>query len=195
MKKFKKFIFEKKHRIVSIYSGRFQPFHPGHYESYSELVKEFGKDNVYIGTSNSTDNDKSPFNFKEKKKIIITMFPDIPKDNIVQVKNPYSPKEITSKFSNDTSIVTGVGKKDADRLVKGKYFEIYKRGKATEPFRERGYVFVIPKNTKNLLDGKPFSGTKVRELLQGDIEEAFKKIYGKIEPKILKLFKGKYEKI
>ena len=54
---------------------------------------------------------------------------------------------------------------------------------------------MIPKNTKNFLDGKPFSGTKVRELLQGDIEEAFKKIYGKIEPKILKLFKGKYEKI
>src|SRR5210317_1095544 len=56
--------------IVVVYAGRFQPFHKGHYATYSHLVKKFGKNNVYIGTSNKTDNNKSPFNFKEKVMII-----------------------------------------------------------------------------------------------------------------------------
>jgi hypothetical protein len=47
------------------------------------------KDNVYIGTSNKTDNHKSPFNFKEKKEIMTTMF-GIPSNKIVEVKNPYN---------------------------------------------------------------------------------------------------------
>jgi malate/lactate dehydrogenase len=34
---------------VVVYSGRFQPFHKGHYATYEHLVKKFGKDNVYIG--------------------------------------------------------------------------------------------------------------------------------------------------
>ena len=59
---------------VVVYSGRFQPFHKGHYATYQHLVKKFGKDNVYIGTSDKTDNQKSPFNFKEKKTIMTKMF-------------------------------------------------------------------------------------------------------------------------
>ena len=50
---------------VVVYAGRFQPFHKGHYLTYMHLVKTFGKNNVYIGTSNKTDNIKSPF----KKKL------------------------------------------------------------------------------------------------------------------------------
>ena len=78
---------------VVVYAGRFQPFHKGHYATYSHLVKKFGKNNVYIGTSNKTDNNKSPFNFKEKVMIITKMF-GIPKNKIVQVKNPYVPTEV-----------------------------------------------------------------------------------------------------
>ena len=71
-------------RIIVVYGGRFQPFHSGHYATYSHLVKKFGKDNVYIGTSNVTDNEKSPFNFKEKKAIMTRMF-GVPSDKIVQI--------------------------------------------------------------------------------------------------------------
>jgi len=49
-----------KNKVV-VYSGRFQPFHKGHYATYDHLVKKFGKDSVYIGTSDVTDNKKSPF--------------------------------------------------------------------------------------------------------------------------------------
>ena len=86
--------------IVVVYAGRFQPFHKGHYATYSHLVKKFGKNNVYIGTSNKTDNKKSPFNFKEKVMIMNTMF-GVPKNQIVQVKNPYVPTEILKKFDKD----------------------------------------------------------------------------------------------
>ena len=99
--------------IVVVYAGRFQPFHKGHYATYSHLVKKFGKKNVYIGTSNKTDNKKSPFNFKEKVMIMNTMF-GVPKNQIVQVKKPYVPTEVLNKVDKDTTaFVTVVGKKDA----------------------------------------------------------------------------------
>ena len=59
---------------VVVYAGRFQPFHKGHNATYEHLVKQFGRDNVYIGTSNKTDNLKSPFKFNEKKMIMMKMF-------------------------------------------------------------------------------------------------------------------------
>ena len=85
-------------KVVVVYSGRFQPFHKGHYATYDNLVRKFGKDSVYIGTSNVTDSKKSPFNFKEKKAIMMQMF-GIPSSKIVNVKNPYRPEEITNAFA------------------------------------------------------------------------------------------------
>ena len=41
-------------KTIVVYSGRFQPFHRGHYASYKKLVSKFGADNVYISTSNDT---------------------------------------------------------------------------------------------------------------------------------------------
>lgn len=177
-------------KIICIYAGRFQPFHPGHKESYDNLVQEFGKDDVYIGTSDKVELPKSPMNFKEKKKIITTMFKDIPKDHIVQVKNPYNPVEVLEKFPEDTVFVTAVGKKDADRLGKGKYFDFYKRGSATLGYKEGGYIFIIPKNTRVNL-----SGTQVRETFSKatDKDEAFKSIYGKLDNGLAKLLGDKIQ--
>jgi len=38
-------------KTVVVYVGRFQPMHKGHAGTYQHLVKKFGKDNVYVGTS------------------------------------------------------------------------------------------------------------------------------------------------
>ena len=133
IKSFKQFINEKKKsekKKVVVYSGRFQPFHKNHFDTYKFLVDKFGEDNVFIGTSDKTDDKKSPFKFKEKHKIITSMFP-IPKDKVLQIKSPYGPKEILSKFPEDSIFVSAVGEKDADRLTKGKYFEDYSE-KASE---------------------------------------------------------------
>jgi len=80
-------------KTIVVYSGRFQPFHKGHYAAYQRLVSKFGADSVYIATSDKTDSGKSPFNFNDKKKIATTMF-GVPSSKFVQVKNPYAPVEI-----------------------------------------------------------------------------------------------------
>ena len=151
-------------KTVVIYVGRFQPFHKGHNGTYQHLIKKFGKDNVFIGTSNKTDNLKSPFNFKEKVKIMTTMF-GIPSSKIHQVKNPYQPTEILKKFDEGTTaFITVVGEKDKARLG-GKYFQPYK-GEPTEGYRDRGYVYASPSS------GGGISGTEVRNgLSNGSAEQ------------------------
>ena len=177
---------------VVVYAGRFQPFHKGHYATYQNLVKEFGKDNVYIGTSDKTDNIKSPFKFKEKKEIMMKMF-GISSNKIVQIKNPYAPTEIVSKFDKSTTaFITVVGEKDRYRL-KGKYFQPYHPDKIEKGYEEVGYVYVAPAQSN------PISGTDVRNWLSKGSEEerkdGFKKAYGKFDPKIFKLVSDRLYKI
>jgi nicotinamide mononucleotide adenylyltransferase len=129
-------------KVVVVYSGRFQPFHKGHYATYENLIRKFGKDSVYIGTSNVTDSKKSPFNFKEKKAIMMQMF-GIPSSKIVNVKNPYRPEEILNKFDSDTTgLIVVVGEKDQNRLS-GNYFTPYK-GKVEQGYLDKGYVYASP---------------------------------------------------
>jgi hypothetical protein len=177
---------------VVVYAGRFQPFHKGHYSTYQHLVKKFGKDNVYIGTSNKTDNIKSPFKFKEKKMIMMKMF-GIPSSKIVEIKNPYAPKEIIGKFDNKTTaFVTVVGEKDRYRL-KGKYFEPYHPDRIEKGYEDKGYVYVAPAQSN------PISGTDVRSWLSKGSEDqrksGFKKAYGKFDPKIFTLITTRLTKI
>ena len=165
-----------------VYAGRFQPFHKGHFATYQHLVKKFGKDKVYIGTSDKTDNVKSPFNFNEKKVIMAGMF-GIPINKIVQIKNPYAPVEILKNFDeNTTGFITVVGEKDAQRLS-GKYFTPYK-GTVDSGYSDKGYVYVSP-SLSNV------SGTDVRNWLgSGDIEDRkklFTKAYPKFNEKIFNL--------
>ena len=170
-------------KVVVVYSGRFQPFHKGHYATYDNLVRKFGKDSVYIGTSNVTDSKKSPFNFKEKKAIMTNMF-GIPSNKIVNIRNPYAPEEILNKYDEDTTgLIVVVGEKDEQRLG-GKYFTPYK-GKVTEPFLDRGYVYAAP------AESNPISGTDVRYWLSAgsaaDRKKNFTKAYPRFDDQIFKL--------
>jgi len=73
--------------LLVIYPGRFQPFHKGHYAVYEYLTGKFGRNNVYIATSNKTDNAKSPFTFAEKAYFM--QLTGVPADRIVQATQPY----------------------------------------------------------------------------------------------------------
>ena len=162
-------------KTVVIYAGRFQPFHKGHFDAYSRLCSKFGSSNVYIGTSNDTSGEKSPFNFNEKKKIATEMF-GIPSSHFIKVNNPYRPFEILKKFDGKTTqYIAAVGDKDADRL-QGKYFKPY-NGKAGYGYDEIGYVYPVPPE-KN-----PISGTDVRKGLGSSDNEKAKKFFLKAYPK------------
>ena len=170
-------------KTVVTYVGRFHPFHSGHNATYQHLVKKFGKDNVYIGTSDKVQLPKSPFTFKEKVQIMTTMF-GIPKNKIVKVKNPYAPKEILQSFPEETTgFITVVGEKDKNRLG-GKYFEPYK-GKVEKGFADAGYVYVAPSQARGI------SGTEVRKGMSDSDEKSrikfFKSVYPKFNQKIFDL--------
>lgn len=170
-------------KVIVVYSGRFQPFHKGHYATYDNLVRKFGKDSVYIGTSNVTDSKKSPFNFKEKKAIMMQMF-GIPSSKIVNIKNPYAPEEILKKYNSDTTgLIVVVGEKDENRLS-GKYFTPYK-GKVEQGYLDKGYVYASPATAN------PISGTDVRYWLSAgssdDRKKNFTKAYPKFDSQIFKL--------
>jgi hypothetical protein len=159
---------------IVVYGGRFQPFHKGHYAAYQNLVSEFGKANVYIGTSNDTSSDKSPFTFKEKKEIATKMF-GIPASKFVKVNNPYRPVEILSKYDGKiTQYIAAVGEKDASRLKSG-YFKPYK-GKAGYGYNEVGYYYTVP------AEANPISGTDVRKKLGSSNKEVAKKFFLKAYP-------------
>jgi hypothetical protein len=161
--------------LVVVYSGRFQPFHAGHYVSYLKLCQKFGKDNVYIATSNSTSGPKSPFDFKEKKEIATKMF-NVPSDKFIQVLNPYAPKEVLQGFDGKTTAyIAAVGEKDESRLS-GKYFKPYK-GKTGYGYDEIGYTYAVP------AESSPISGTDVRNWLGSGDDESKKKGFLKAYPK------------
>lgn len=180
--------------VVAIMVGRFQPFHAGHYSVYELLAKKFGKNNTYICTSNKTEPGRSPFNFREKQTIISTMF-GVPKNKIVQAKNPYVPKEILSKYSKtSTAYVTAFSTKDAGRLG-GKYFKPFPKDKdELLPYTERGYFIVAPEID---LGGKSLSGTAIRNFFtdvtnsEDDKKKEFKRLYRKFNPKIYDLIMSK----
>jgi hypothetical protein len=174
-------------RTIAIYPGRFQPYHAGHQVAYDALVQQFGKENVFIATSDKQDSITSPFSFKEKQEIISRMF-GIPAEQIVQVKNPYSPAEIVGNFPENTTVVFAVGEKDAERLG-GRYFQPYDPDEPTVGYKNAGYVWVAP--PPNLeINGREISGTQLRAVM-GDPEiterakkEIFTKVYGKFDQDI-----------
>ena len=186
---------QKKKRMVAVYAGRFQPFHAGHHSVYADMVRRFGKDNVYIATSNKVELPKSPFDFDKKQKIINRMF-DIPEDKIVSVKSPFAPKEVLEKFDPETTtFVTAFSKKDAGRLGAGKYYrQLPDNSKADdlETFKDKGYYYVAPVH-KLEIGGQNISGTQVRkmmgssELAPEQKKKVFERIYGKFDPEIFKM--------
>lgn len=186
------------------YIGRFNPPTINHYKTYQYLVKKYGKDNVYILTSNKTDKKRSPFDFEGRKKIWMGMF-GIPKDKIVQTKMPYIPKELfdTKKISGDTPFIAAVGEKDSTRL---KNFVDYE-GQVTsnkdltgwsEDVHERAkihaYYDVTPMMTTKF-DGDIISGTTVRNIFKSSDEdkkiELFKSLYNKYDKSIFNFIKDK----
>ena len=118
-------------RIVAIYGGRFQPAGSHHIKTYQYLVNKFGRNNVFIATSDVTG-DKSPFTFAEKKKILTAY--GVPSSKIVKTKSPYRADEIKKKLSIvDITI---------DRIPMQKiFFNIY--GKYKSASNKQGFVFNI----------------------------------------------------
>jgi len=184
---------------VIVYSGRFQPFGPHHYQVYKNLINKFGPENVYIATSNKVG-ENSPLNFNEKK-FIITKF-DIPENKIVMVKNPYSPSEVLTYFDeNETSLIVAVGEKDADRInYTGKrqdgslyYYTKYQDNIKLQPYSKRGYILIIPHVNINLPKYGELDSTALRNMISKSDPKTFKSIFGWFNSAAYNMMKTKFK--
>jgi len=180
-------------KVIAIYPGRYQPFGKHHAEVFKWVQNKFGKDNSYIATSDKVQLPKSPFSFKEKKKIINKYGIK----NVVQVKNPYQATEITKKFDPETTaVVFIVGGKEEGRLKPGKYFREWE-GKAEYGWGEHAYITESPVIKLSVPGHGDMSGTTIRKSLgnpnidDDERMDLFKGIFGHKDKGIYKLVTDK----
>ena len=143
--------------VVVVYPGRFQPFHLGHKEVFNSLQNKFGRDNVYIATSNKTDGAKSPFNFSDKT--IFMNAAGIPSDRIIEVSNPY---KLPDQFDpTNTVYVAVVGSPDKNRLNpdstkkdgSASYFKMFDSFEKAVTADQHGYVIIADERNKQITLG------------------------------------------
>lgn len=186
-----------KGNLIAVYPGRFQPMGLHHYESYKWLAKQFGEKNTYIATSDKMDPQKSPFNFEEKKKIMLKH--GISERQIVKITNPYSPLQFFDVAGLDpksTTIVYMVGEKDMGRL-RG-FRKLMKFNKTTyvpakdleEPYT---YYVYAPHISYSIPSFGEMSGTTIRKALSdrnaklSELKSRFKSIMGWFDASIFNL--------
>jgi SAM-dependent methyltransferase len=126
---FESYVAESATQLVVLYPGRFQPFHLGHKDVFTSLQNKFGRNNVYISTSNKVDPPRSPFNFSEKIQFMYAA--DIHSDRIIESSMPYSlPPQFDPK---NTILILAVGAPDYAELdVDGLYTEKTKTGRKSK---------------------------------------------------------------
>ena len=143
--------------VVVVYPGRFQPFHLGHKEVFNSLQNKFGRDNVYIATSNKTDGAKSPFNFSDKT--IFMNAAGIPSDRIIEVSNPY---KLPDQFDPTMTVyVPVVGGPDKNRLNpdstkkdgSASYFKMFDSFEKAVTADQHGYVIIADERNKQITLG------------------------------------------
>lgn len=176
-------------KLVVIYPGRFQPFGQHHFKAYKFLTAMFGPNNVYIVTSNHTNNIESPLSFNEKLWFMQNF---IPLNKIEMVKNPYKAEELLKNFNlDDTIVIFAYSSKDENRISYTKkdgspgYLQPYINGGDLKSASHNGYIFVLPEFSIKY-KGKNLSGTYCRELLRKfsidpssiEFQKEFKRIFG-----------------
>ena len=158
---FENYVAEAGPELVVLYPGRFQPFHLGHGEVFRSLQGQFGRDNVYIATSNKVEQPKSPFNFSDKT--VLMNAAGIPSDRIIEVTNPYKLPEPPFNPAN-TIFIAAVGAPDRDRLRPDSikkdgnpsYFKTFESLDKCTTADKHGYVIVANERQKVIeINGQP----------------------------------------
>lgn len=158
---FENYVAEAGPQLVVLYPGRFQPFHLGHKEVFQSLQSKFGRDNVYIATSNKVEPPKSPFNFSDKT--VLMGAAGIPGDRIIEVVSPYKLPEPQFNPAN-TIFIVAVGSPDRDRLrpdsVKKDgspgYFKTFEGLDKCQTADKHGYVIIADERQKVInINGQP----------------------------------------
>lgn len=161
--------------LVVIYPGRFQPFHRGHHAVYEWLTGKFGRNNVYIATSNKQEGDRSPFSFAEKNYFM--QLTGVPSDRIIQATQPYQIESIQQAGlvipdPANTVVIFAVSEKDmaedprfSFRTKKdgsAPYFQPLKNIKDTQSMEKHAYIMTVPTFQFNVAGDPMQSATELR---------------------------------
>jgi hypothetical protein len=168
---FESYVAEAGPQLVVLYPGRFQPFHLGHADVFRALQNQFGRDSVFIATSNKVELPKSPFNFSDKT--VLMNAAGVPSDRIIEVTNPYKLPEPPFNPAN-TIFIAAVGSPDRERLrpdsVKKDgspgYFKTFESLDKCVTADKHGYVIIADERQKVItINKKPIDvshGTPAR---------------------------------
>ena len=162
--------------LLVIYPGRFQPFHKGHYAVYEYLTGKFGRNNVYIATSNKVDGERSPFAFGEKSYFM--QLTGVPADRIVQASQPYQIQNVLQSGQiqvadpANTVVIFAVSEKDMAEDPRfsfapkkdgtDPYFQPLKNIKDKVAMDKHGYIMTVPTFNFTVLNQPMTSGTELR---------------------------------
>lgn len=180
--------------LLVIYPGRFQPFHKGHYAVYEYLTGKFGRNNVYIATSNKADNLKSPFTFSEKSYFM--QLTGVPADRIVQATQPYQIQNVLQSghinVANpaNTVVIFAVSEKDMAEDPRFSfapkkdgtppYFQPLKDLKNIVSMDQHGYIMTVPTFDFTVLGQPMRSGTELRKLYAAADEKQRREIVAEL---------------
>ena len=172
--------------VLVVYPGRFQPFHKGHKAVYDHLVKMYGRDSVFIATSNKVEQPKSPFSFSDKAQFMALT--GVPADRIIESTQPYKAEELTRHYNPSTTrLIFAVSEKDMAEDPRFKswtkkdgspaYFQPMPASiNDMESFDKHGYIQVVPTVDFTVMGQPMRSATEVRALFARSNEQTRKQI-------------------
>jgi hypothetical protein len=191
-------------RTLVIYPGRFHPFHRGHKSSYDHLAQKFGRDNVYVVTTDKQAPITSPFSFADKQNMMIKL--GVPSDHIVKVRNPYQAQELTQNFDpENTAVIFALSEKDVDRFNfapkrdgSPSYMQpIPDNPKKIKPMNQHGYVVLTPTVKFRVAGADANSASEIRNrFMRGNDNDRIgiiNDLYGEPDKNLLNIFNKRLE--
>ena len=137
---------------IVIMPGGFHPFHAGHAALYNSIKEKYGEgSDIYVAASNNQKERPFPFEIKAK----LAQLSGVQPGEFVQVKSPFVPTEITSKYDPDKDTIVFVrSEKDKNEHPQpggvkkdgspGYFQHIDQAKRGAQPFSKVGYMDYLP---------------------------------------------------
>lgn len=157
----------------NVYLGRFSPLHKGHEAVMNGIVAKYGSENLLIIIGSSTShNNRTPYTFDERSKMIRSVYPDA---NIIGLPD-IKPDRVF--FKEDTNERWLKSIKDIEENMNAEFTFF---GGSEEDLAVLSREFKTEVIVNRNADPEKISATKVREAFEsGDIEKVRKMISEKV---------------